>query len=446
MSKLNIGLIILAGTLITIFPALQNGYPLIYFDSDTYINLGMKLAPNKTNPFGYGIFVWLFSMKLSLWPVIFVQSLIINSLIFRVLKDFFQNNSLIIYYLIIIVILSLFTGFSWFSSMIMADIFVAVMLLAVYLFMKENASKQMIYISGIVILFAASTHFTITFNLFLLSILFTLITYFKRKELSNYKSQLYKSLLLVLPILILFILKSDDFFRKDVKDKGVSHVFIMARLMETGILDDYLDKNCEEKQYDLCNYINQFPNSQSEFVWEKTSPLYLTDGWKDTNNEYREIIRDIFSKPYYLGMLAYKSIISGVRQIFCYDIELITLNEESSINQTLSKHFKHEIKKFRTSKQFRNLVNLNAVNSIQNILIIVSLAMTVYFLLNRKNKIYTLAFVLFTGIVFNAIVCGTISTVVNRYQARVAWLLIFIFLIIVMQKIFALSKVKQIDD
>ena len=86
-----------------------------------------------------------------------------------------------------------------------------------------------------------------------------------------------------------------------VFSKG-SHIFIMAHLVETGVVDDYLKKNCSTNNYNLCKYQGEIP---TDLIWDyKNSPLHLEYGkgdvWNDSKIEYQQIIWDILSTPKYL--------------------------------------------------------------------------------------------------------------------------------------------------
>ena len=60
---LRTGLHILAGTLVLMWPAFVNGYPLIYSDTSTFIHSAFELQPPMDRPITYGLFI-----RLSFYP------------------------------------------------------------------------------------------------------------------------------------------------------------------------------------------------------------------------------------------------------------------------------------------------------------------------------------------------------------------------------------------
>src|SRR5829696_8859661 len=61
-----------------ILPALQNGYPLTYSDTGTYIYSGYEKFVPIDRPVGYGLFIYFFSQLInSLWTIIILQAVFI---------------------------------------------------------------------------------------------------------------------------------------------------------------------------------------------------------------------------------------------------------------------------------------------------------------------------------------------------------------------------------
>ncbi|MFK8101257.1 MAG: hypothetical protein AB8G15_01985, partial [Saprospiraceae bacterium] len=60
-------LTILLGTIILLFVAFYNGYPLVYSDTGTYIQSGFELFVPVDRPLTYGLFLRYTSLGISPW-------------------------------------------------------------------------------------------------------------------------------------------------------------------------------------------------------------------------------------------------------------------------------------------------------------------------------------------------------------------------------------------
>src|SRR6516164_3157502 len=77
--------IVLSMTLLFLLPALYNGFPLVYGDSASYL---LRYAPEGS--IGYYIFNRIFDMRVSPWPGIVLQSLIVSWTIWQFISALFN--------------------------------------------------------------------------------------------------------------------------------------------------------------------------------------------------------------------------------------------------------------------------------------------------------------------------------------------------------------------
>jgi len=217
----------------------------------------------------------------------------------------------------------------------------------------------------------------------------------------------------------------------------------MARIMETGILDEFLEENCQDNRYALCNYKDQFPSYPSAFVWANESIFSKTGSWNHSKDEYNEIIYRIFSDPYYLSLFSYKGLVSSAKQLFTFNLIIRRIENTSRDKRThelIEKNFKHEKKKFNSSLQHKG-VDISNINLSYYLFFGLSLIIVVVFLLGKKpdykSNLWFLTFTILLGVIFNAVINGTFSNVVPRYQARINWMIVMVALII-FQKYFIL--------
>src|SRR5437764_14354857 len=67
---------ILISAALLLWPAVLNGYPLLFGDSGVYLGDGIHLHMSWPRPLFYGLFMLPLHLKLTVWPVLGVQALL----------------------------------------------------------------------------------------------------------------------------------------------------------------------------------------------------------------------------------------------------------------------------------------------------------------------------------------------------------------------------------
>jgi hypothetical protein len=424
-------------------PALYCQYPIFNGDSNNYITQSISLIATGTNPIGYSLFVRLVTWNFSLWPVVFFQGLILSIILYLVLQTIFKNDSkLLMRHFFIVITLSIFTGMAWISSQIMSDIFASVSIFCLYLFFlpKTKLSIKIISVIGLFVTFIF--HFSFPAMSLVTAVIFVIYVTLKNKKFNR---GLYVKLGIVTGIFIVssvFNKNYNSLFFNEDNPQSARHVILMARIMEAGILDEFLEENCEDNRYTLCNYKGEFPYYPFQFVWEDNSILSKTGDWNQSKEEYNEILLRIFSDPYYLSLFSYKAFISSFKQLFTFNVGLRNFEDNDrdlKSHRLIKKYFSHEEKKFMTSLQHQG-INLDLINRSYYLSCGISLIAIMLFLLSRKFNLNSnlgyLTAIIILGILFNAVVNGTFSNVVPRYQARINWMLVLLAIIITQKHLF----------
>jgi hypothetical protein len=437
--------------LLTVFllsaPALVNNFPLVYTDTGQYVLSSITLNPPGTSPMGYSFFIRAFSWQASLWPVIFMQAFVISLYFFRIIKVTLGEKNIYKRHLVLIAFMSLFTGVAWFASQLMPDVFAPILIMAFFVFVTDDWNNIVFSVFNVLVLmFALICHFTFVY-IFIMLILSLFVYYFiQRKKLPNVKKKFVRGLWLF-PIFLFgyFFTPTYNYVKgKEFAATSQKHVFMMARLVELGIVDDYLDEHCDEYDFELCKYKDELPNTPPAFVWDANSPFYKTGGWNSSKEEYDQIIDGIFTSPKYLSRFVYEGVISSFSQLTFFEMTYFNRYKEGSPpHDNIKKGYPNEIKRFEEARQqrerFQNIKYLNLVNLILVVFSIIIIFSTIY--KGRLPEILSLLiFVILMGVLYNASISATFSNVVNRYQARVVWLLIFLALIIFIPKLISFYK------
>ena len=428
------------GTIVLIAAGLDNGYPLTFADSGTYIRSGFTLEKPIDKPITYGLFIRLASLQYSAWLVIFFQSLLLSFIIFQTFKTFFENPAANNLSLISIILLSFLTGISWYASQIMPDIFIStcLMVLAILLFTERIPARKMFFLS-LVLLLSNMVHYS-HLMISVILMLFYSLAYISLSKYINFKMKKSR-LLFVWSIIIAswLILPTVHYFcGAGFKISDSSHVTLMGRLAENGILRKYLDETCQTQNYQICRYRNSLPNNADAFIWKDSSPLYKTGGWYANQEEYKEIIKDTIVKPRFL-MLNVSEAMKATLKLLTQNAvgaELIPNPQGSYVHKQIQNFFENELNEYTMSRQNTSRLNLNTLNIIQYFVLGFSFICMVVFFVSGVFKVVETRLMLFAaflsaGIILNAAVTASFSGVYDRYESRTIWLLPMIVLIII---------------
>lgn len=428
----------ITGSFFLMLFALYDNFPIVTGDTGAYITSGFSLQAPADRPIFYGLFIRFTSLGMSVWPVIFCQCL----LLYYVIQKFIRKLLPAIPYLHIlglILFISLFTIAGWFAGQLMPDIFVPILLLAIgnFLFFPNTGRERIILI--LIALLATLTHNSNVIVITLLTISVLLLS-FVNSGVRPYRKRLYT--LLGISICSWMALCTSNWISGNgfVSSKS-THVFVMGKLVESGLLKIYLDKTCPTKNYKICAYKDKLPAVAWEFHWNADSPLQLTGGWDANREEYNAIIKDIFSRPEFYPRILYKAAEATARQLCLFNIDgsyalpWIKFDEESSPYQAVQAHFPHEVNELKTSRQNQKTLNIAFYDGIYVLVLAISLILLLFTADFRKKHYRLIGITIVLFIVLNAFATACLSSVNARFNARVIWILPFISLVLLYKKI-----------
>jgi hypothetical protein len=428
-------------SLILLLPAFYNGYPLFYSDSAVYIlaaNLFGNLSGSEDLPFlsgiGYALFIRMVSWRETLYLVVFAQAILLNILIYYTLKALLHEAEIYKFHLPIIIILSLCSSMGWTVSQLMPDIFTSYLVLSVFLIYSWNTKSLGMYIFlSIVICFSILSHLTnITISVLLVGLIFVFF-FFLRPNKKDLMVLLRKSVLIV-ALMVTSLLILIGLNKKLYNYMGLSptsSIFFMARMMDTGFMEEFLNEKCEKRNYDMCAHRHNLPGSYEGFLWDPESIFNKTGGWDvQKHNEYGLIVRDMLTTPKYLGKFLCNCSEHSLRQLTTFQIGdgLTKIYKEGSAQyQTVISHFdKREFREdFVHSKQTQGKLNFNRINVINYIILSVSLMIILWTWLRSKfdQNLILFTFIILATVLVNAFVTSSLSSVFSRFQSRIIWLI-----------------------
>lgn len=417
--------------------ALYNGFPLTYPDTSTYLASGFELETPMDRPITYGFFLMVTSLHgYSLWLSSFLQTLILVYIIFLGSRVFTGKSIHPLKITILITLLSFISSLPWINGMLLADVFTPVSILSalILVFEKDLSKREKILVYFLFILSNAMHISHIMINVMLFTSIYLMS---KIGPLKSYFSSIRPKQVLILTLISL----SGIIIMSSAMSKS-KHIFYMGHMVENGILKKYLDENCGTHTYKLCAYKDSLPPNADRFLWDfKNSPVYKLGGWKETKDEFNQIISETFSSPEYIKLHAMASIKGTCQQLTTFSIGEgnIPFGKETQLYERVAK-YTNNIDAFAGSRQSNAQLDSMwaTLNWPHHITVSISLLCLIAFIFLKKlrellpkNLIALMIFVLL-GIFYNDLVCATLSTVANRFACRVIWMIPLVFLFAVL--------------
>ena len=437
---------LLLGSLVLLYGGLYNGFPLVTYDTGTYLGSGLNLTVPDDRPITYGLFTRVASLHFSLWFVIFFQCLILAWLLLRYLEVYVPRARHPATRLALLLAFVWATGLSWTSCELMADVFTPIGLLALGLVLLGHA-RHGAERAGLLLLAlgAAMMHSSnvLTFSLVVAGFgaLAGARGWVRQGwvRAADWRQGLAAVLAvwLVLPGLHAALGGGFTISR-------AAPAFLMGRLAETGILEKYLSRNCDGPQASsLCAYRDSLPNTAAAFVWSDKSPLNKTGGWNPHLAEYRGIIGDVLTTPRYYPYLASEAVQATLRQL-THSLHGTGAPPACGIDTppyAQVKAFKngYELKEYMASMQNQSQLNFTALNErlpwVYLLALLGLLAGLAQPGIRRRVGPGGALLLVFVGLslVANAFVTGNLANVLDRLQVRLAWLLPFAALLLAAQ-------------
>ncbi len=442
-------ILMIIATLILSFIGFYNGYPLVYSDTGTYIYSGFDHFIPKDRPITYGLFIDLFSFHFSLWTVIIVQNFITAWVMMKVMQTLeIRRDKFTFIYLAVIAFLVFFTGIGWYTNQVMPDFFAPLSILIIYILLENRhtgiLSSIVLYI---LLVFSLITHF----SHMLIGLLLILGLFLLKYSWKRYFHHLSLKRLIILAACAgsaWIVLPGVNYLveKKFILSKG-SHVFLMGHLVDTGIMQKFLDEKCKDPEYAgnaMCQYKDVLPVELAQFIWND-SILEKTGGWEDSREGYNQLIRGTLKDPKYLGLNIFKSATYGLIQLTQNEIGqgLTAYGKGSAPWGQIYWRFRDEVNNYLNSRQNKwngAQLTFTTLNKVQNIILYLS----VFLMLGLFSKVWpvrvdvddrSMTFLLFIlmAVVLNAFVTAGLNSPVSRFQARVVWMIPFALLLLMVK-------------
>jgi hypothetical protein len=438
---------VLLATFGLIIPALYNGFPLVYSDTGAYIASGFQGTVPGDRPISYGLFVRHSSLSSSLWFTVITQALLLSLLLYWLFcKIWSEPKTRWKAFALGMFILISSSSISYFASMLLADVFAGISFLLLFLLLFDTPKKnwQIVLLVGVYLL-VTSTHLTyamihlavVTGMAFLKLIRMPLVL-----NLSWRKWGFGSGLVL---LNFLFLPSLHYYHHGGFVSSKNGHLFITARMVESGAMKAVLDDACLTQDYALCAYKDSLPNNGSDFLWLPESVLYKIGGWDMHGDEYKELNRKIFLNAKYLQIYLRQFKRVALFHVGEHKIgeELIPMGLQTPPGWEIESHFKEELPQFLGAKQAQDFWKnkLENVNTYIFWVFIFSILVLLIYLVMAKVNAYVQAFIWCSFFMYlGNFLAVCISSSGSRYNARIDWLIVFMAIVILMDGVARLKR------
>jgi len=430
-APIGISAAIVLGALILSWVAIYNGFPLLFWDSGAYIGLAVDNGFWWPRSRSYSEFILMLHQERSLWPVIFVQALIVSHLIYLTTRVVLGRVHAVAL-LILIAGLSVFSTVAWTVAWIMPDIFTPIVVLG--LFLLGFATNRMSRVEAVYIfcLTAVAIHFHNSHVPLALGLLITIVLTRLFLDRGDQRGLLGSTALLAGTILLAI---SASLFVNFIALGRVtltpnSHFLLLGRWVDDGPAVEYLKDTCPDRDYALCDYLDDLPMKEYIFLWKDYGPVYQAGGFDALSEEAQEIVYGTLRA--YPGSVALGALRNTSVQFLDFQIgyELLPYAEMTGLSDLIIRVFPDHEEALAAARQDAGTLPVQTTRLIHGWAVGLSgLALLPLFYLEfrRRQRMWLgLAITTVSALLGNAFITGAMSKIESRYQSRLIWVLVLV--------------------
>jgi multidrug transporter EmrE-like cation transporter len=425
---------VLLATPFFLWPSVYNGFPLLMADSMTYLADGLPVARavllhRFSEYYGmrsllYSLSIFPFHWNVNPWPVIVFQSLATAWVLWLVVRAF-STRQTVRRYLALAALLSLFTSIAWFTCFLMPDILGPLAYLAMFLlfFARESLSRVDRAGLGLVACWGITAHSTHLLLAAALFVLLALCALFERRTFRRNVPAL-GDIAAALTLAVLSQVALYAYLDGKPSLNGLRPPYLTARVIADGPGRWYLDSHCATEHWAACGHLANLPSDADSFLWGDNAPYQTAS--EDEQSQFEEQ-----DARFFLATIRAYPREQLQRSAANFGQQLVTfgLHDFHSSEWTLAQ-FNEVIPGYRASyvrsREAHDALPLDNLTAVQFWTLILALVVIAGLTLLRWRRqprgLLGLALVVFSMVVLNAFLTGTLAVVDDRYQCRVAWL------------------------
>lgn len=413
------------GALLLLWPALLNGYPLVFSDTGPLLEMGLEPTMGWDKPWIYGPFLALFAGAITLWLPLAAQAVLVSWALW--LTQAVLGAPRVWLHPALCAVLAVGSAAPWFTSLLMPDVFtpVAVLCLFILAFGEERLSRMELVGAGVLGSVAIAAHLA---HLILAAACVAVLALVRRPGWSFWR--LWRPATPLAAALSMLLL-TNAVGNGVVGISPYGSVFALARLVGDGPGRAYLDRACPDPKLRLCAWQGRLSADSDEFLWHPQGPLWA-DGFGPTRfaPEAARLVPAIIA-AYPLDTLR-AAAANTLRQLVRVQVgdALVADHLDIAVLPRMRPYLPvAEIARYQAALQPRGLMRDTAAPFliVHAVLLALGSAGSVAVLLRcwrTRRPLAGLAAVALAALLANAFATGALSGPHDRYQARLAWLVL----------------------
>jgi hypothetical protein len=445
-----------------IWPALWNGFPLVFYDTGGYLVRPFERTLGLGRAAMYGLFLAT-GVPLGFWPNALAQGTLVAWLLVLALRAHGLGGRPWLA-AAVTVALALLSGLPWYAAQLMPDVLVPVAVLALYLLAfadahegKENGRSLRRWEKALLVgsvAFAIACHMaTLALAAGLLLVLFMWRAFslppsahsgasgnpevgspLARERAGNRIAKLVAEMRERLPLprivlpaaavaLGILLAPASNYAvagRFAFTPGGAN--FIFSHLFDEGLVARYLAERCPDPSLRLCAYRDRLPASGNDWMWEGDTPLWKDLGGPDAfADEASRLVREIATR--YPGAVIKAAVGGAVRQFVLIRTGDGLVSDAWHTVWAIETYAPKAAAAFRASRQQQDRLAAETLTAIHTPVALAAMfALPLVIGLGYFGRVsrHASAFALFVllALVANAAICGIFSIPAWRYQSR----------------------------
>lgn len=424
-----------------LYVAWWNEYPIIMSDTGTHLYAGWLGEVPLDRPLFYGFFLRHSSLAETLWLSVVAQSLLLGWVLYRWVLVWLPHRRQHMVYLLVVTGLSLLTGTAYLTGYLLPDVFTMMLILSLSILLfhplRFTASTLGLSIIALYAMLCMNSNLLVAAaTLVVLGLLAW------RKWLPGLRR---RGLILCMGLVLAGWLGLCSMYAAagyGFTLNPYTHVLLMGRMYENGLLYRYLKDSCPQEGNRFCHHKEELRGNFLDYLWNKeTSVLYKLGGWDSTRTESEVILKGILSNPKYLAAYGLHGVEQTCRQLVHYDHTMQQWATQPGTYPAVAVRqlLPQEGHKLQLTRQHSGELQkwLDALNYRQQLVMVVALLLIGYILGNARWRSLLphpaggLVILSVVVLLANAFFNGFLSSVLDLYQARVIALVPLTALVVV---------------
>ncbi len=446
-ARVRTAVLTLAVAALLLWPAVFNGFPLIFPDSGTYLGIayGQEYALDRSSAYGFLLkpLVTLLPGLAGLWLGIAGQAIAIAVVLVLAARrlDRHTTNARLVGGACALTVL---TSLGWHAGQYMPDAFTGPVLLLAWLAASRDPGAPgtpLLWLGAIVLALTHYTHLALLGAGAAAAIVAQVACGLHIREAAKRAVAAFVVVAVVAGVLI--GANAAALGRATISPMG--SLFLFARLSEDGLVPAWLDRHCgRDAPAGLCALRPMLPRDSQILLWGGSDTPITAQIWHDVDGTRWQWI-DMMARanrgaiaeaPAAFANATLKGSVAQFASFAALDDECPSGCRDlaGGINYTLNKYRPETVASLQASRQVRDTTGRTFVRAVTTLFAALSLVLLPFAMAlawrRRDAAALSLLATIAAGLVVNASLAGALSDVHDRYQSRVVWLVPFALLLV----------------